>query len=56
VFHRSASTLLLGRERTEEVGIGGAVAVNGVLNGAITGVKEGGDYSRLKRGRSYGGG
>jgi hypothetical protein len=30
-------------------GIGGVAAVNGV----ITGLKEGGDYSRLKRGWSY---
>jgi hypothetical protein len=33
--------------------IGGAVTVNGILNGAVTGVKEGDDYSRLKRGQSY---
>jgi hypothetical protein len=34
-------------------GIGGVAAVDGVLNGVITGLKEGGDYSRLKRGWSY---
>jgi hypothetical protein len=56
VLHRSASALLLGRERAEAIGIGGAVVVNGVLNGAVTGVQEGIDYSRLKRGQSYGGG
>jgi hypothetical protein len=31
-------------------GIGRAAEVNGVLNGAITRVKEGGNYNRLKRG------
>jgi hypothetical protein len=38
---------------TEAARIGGAAVVNGVLNGAITGVKNGGDYSRLKRGGDH---
>jgi hypothetical protein len=38
-------------------GIGGAATVNGILNGAVTRVKEGGggNYVRLKRGRVIGG-
>jgi hypothetical protein len=41
------------RRGAEVAEIGRAVVVNGVLNGAITKVKEGGDYSQLKRGQSY---
>jgi hypothetical protein len=38
------------RREAEVAGIGGVAAVNGVLNGAITGVKEGGECGRVKAG------
>jgi hypothetical protein len=55
VLHRSVGAFYMARREVEVARIGGAVAVNGVLNGAVSRVMEGGrgDYSRLKRGRSY---
>jgi hypothetical protein len=40
------------RREVEVVGIGGAAAVNGVLNGAVTRVKEGEEMRPSKGGRS----
>jgi hypothetical protein len=50
VLHRSADALLYGREGAEADGIGGTAVVNGVLNGAITGAKEGGQLQPIKEG------
>jgi hypothetical protein len=54
VLHRSVGAFHRARREAEVVAIGGSTVVNGILNGAVTGVKEGGgDYCRLKRGWSY---
>jgi hypothetical protein len=54
VLHQSVGAFYRTGREEEVAGIGEVAMVNGIANGAITRVKEGGgDYSRLKRGQSY---
>jgi hypothetical protein len=42
VLHQSVGAFYRPGREAEVVGIGGSAAVNGILNGTVTGVKEGG--------------
>jgi hypothetical protein len=54
VLHQSVGTFYRAGREVEVARIVGVAVVNGVINGAITRVKEGGgDYSQLKRVQHY---
>jgi hypothetical protein len=54
VLHQSVGAFYRAGREVEVAGIVGVAVVNGVINGAITRVKEGGgDYSQLKRVQHY---